>query len=466
MSIDERSAGRRKGLIWILTFWALSLQGVNAQEPVRAYLMTSTAASPLGPSVELHVINTSDYDLRFSGTLYNAQGARLGEAGQALSELAVNAKGRLILTSEELETRFGIGAWVQPAMLEIVADTAGAPFVAMVKLRSSPGAAATNVNCVTEGSVHNIAGMDQSDRTFVRFINTGFNAISDILGTLRDADGNIIGLADSVLLASLEAKAHMWISGQQLATLVGGAWQGQASLYVSPHFGLELMSMNLSAAGTFDNFSCHEQARAGNRFVSEASYTVTFTARWTSEIHDSVPASAHFTTLVGAATNGRANLWTPGALASAGLENVAELGRTGQFLSEIGAAMADMTAAAPVTSGGTGSTGTSVFELNLSRDMPLFTFASMVAPSPDWFVGLSEFSLLDKHGGWVGDTGHMNLAVWDAGTETGNRFSLNGTATNPPQPIGRLTAQVGDADIVNGVVNGRYLATIRFQRNP
>ncbi|MYD01312.1 MAG: hypothetical protein F4109_04280 [Gammaproteobacteria bacterium] len=461
-----RSGSQLWALLWALTMSVASLQAGWAQQPVRAYLMTSTAASPLGPSVELHIINTSDYELRFTGTLYNTQGARLGESGKALSDLPVNAKGRLVLTSSELEERFGVGAWVQPAMLEIMSDIDGAPFVAMVKLRSSPGAAPTNVNCVAEGAVHNIAGMDQPDRTFVRFINTGFDAISDVRGTLRDAGGNIIGLANSALLPSLGPKEHIWVSGQELATRVGGAWQGQASLYLSPHFGLELMNMNLSATGAFDNFSCHEKARDGNRFVSEASYTVTFTARWTSEIHDSVPASSHFTTLVGAATNGRANLWMPGELASAGLENVAELGQTGQFLNEIGEAMSNMTAASPVISGGTGSTGTSVFELNLSRAMPLFTFASMVAPSPDWFVGLSEFPLLDKHGGWVGDTGHMNLAVWDAGTETGNRFSLSGTATNPHQPIRQLTAQIGDADIVNGVVNGKYLATIRFQRNP
>ena len=416
--------------------------------------------------MELHIINTSDFDLQFTGTLYDAQGMQLGEAGKALSELPINANARLILTSRELEQRFMIGAWVQPAMLEIMADVDGAPFVAMVKLRSRPGASMSNVNCVTENSVHNIAGFNQPDQTFVRFINTGPEAISDVRGTLRDANGNLVGLADRVLFDSLGAKVHTWISGQELATLVGGAWDGQASLYVSRHFGLKLMNMNLSASGTFDNFSCHEQAFDQNRFASSASYTVTFTARWTDRDHGFVPASAHFTTLVGAATNKRANLWAPGELASLGLENVAELGSTGQFLNEIDAAVASMTAAAAVTAGGTGSTGTSSFDLSLNRDMPLFTFASMVAPSPDWFVGLSAFSLLDHQGGWIKDTGHMNLAVWDAGTETGNQFSLNGTATNPPQSIERLTATVGDVEIVNGVVNGAYLASIRLQRNP
>ena len=65
-------------------------------------------------------------------------------------------------------------------------------------------------------------------------------------------------------------------------------------------------------------------------------------------------------------------------------------------------------------------------------------FASLVAPSPDWFVGLSEFSLLDERSRWIDDTGDMNLPVWDAGTETGNRFSLAGTATDPPEPFGRF----------------------------
>lgn len=466
MSDNVQRMKGRTGLLWGLTLCALSLQALNAHEPVRAYLMTSTAASPLGPSVELHIVNTSDYGLQFTGTLYDAQGAQLGEAGRALSELPVNSHARLILTSGELERRFMIGAWVQPAMLEIAADMEDAPFVAMVKLRSSPGAPMSNVNCVTENSVHNIAGFDQSDQTYVRFINTGPEAISDVRVTLREASGNLVGLADSVLFDSLAAKAHTWISGRELATLVGGAWNGQASLYVSPHYGLKLMNMNLSASGTFDNFSCHEQAFDQYRFASHASYTVTFTARWTNADHGFVPSSAHFTTLVGAATNRHADLWKPGALASAGLENVAELGSTGQFLNEISAAMANMSAGMPVTSSGTGSTGTSTFALNLHRDQPLFTFASMAAPSPDWFVGLSEFPLLDSRGGWIEDTGHMNLAVWDAGTESGSRFSLSGTETNPPQPIGRLTAQVGDVDIVNGLVNGNYLATIRFQRNP
>lgn len=196
-----------------------------------------------------------------------------------------------------------------------------------------------------------------------------------------------------------------------------------------------------------------------------ASYSVTFTARWTAADHGQVPGGAHFTTLAGAAVNADADLWVPGELASPGLERLAELGQTSTFLAEIAAATEAGDAAESVTSAGTGAVGTSIFEVVVSHDLSRFTFASMIAPSPDWFVGLSEFSLLDDEGQWVEDTGDMGLPAWDAGTETGNRFSLSGTPTDPPQSIRLLTVTVSNGvEFEDGTVNGKYLATIRFRR--
>lgn len=198
-----------------------------------------------------------------------------------------------------------------------------------------------------------------------------------------------------------------------------------------------------------------------------ARYSVTFTAQWTATDHGPVPSGAHFTTLAGAAVNADADLWTPGELASRGLENLAELGQTPRFLSEIAAAREAGNAGESVTSAGTGAVGTSVFEVAVSVELPSFTFASMIAPSPDWFVGLSEFSLLDDEGRWVEDTADMGLPAWDAGTETGNRFSLNGHPTTPPQSIRLLTETVSNGvEFDNGTVNGNYLASIRFRRIP
>lgn len=456
--------------------------GLAAAEPVRAYLLTTIATSPLGNASELHVINTSNTELSFRGSLFDQRGRPLGEADTPLGDAPVAAKARLTLTPEALEGRFGTGAWMRSPLLEIRADQEGAPFAAMVRMRTATGGWSTNVNCVTEGAIHSVEGIDQIDRTHIRLINTTENRLTNIRGTVRDADGNVVGTPDRRLFGSLAPKAGAWLGTSRLAHLIGQQWSGQASLYLSDHPGLKLMNLNVVNNETYVNFSCFEshiaQASALEPDVTEpeepaepaeptARYSVTFTAQWTAADHGPVPGGAHFTTLAGAAVNAQADLWTPGELASSGLENLAELGQTGGFLREIAAAAEAGNASDAITSSGTGATGTSTFELTMTRDLPNFTFASMVAPSPDWFLGLSEFSLLDNVANWIDDTGHMGLPAWDAGTETGNRFSLNGRATNPPEPIHLLTETVENAvEFDNGTVGGSYLATIRFRRLP
>ena len=48
----------------------------------------------------------------------------------------------------------------------------------------------------------------------------------------------------------------------------------------------------------------------------------------------------------------------------------------------------------------------------------LMSFISMIAPSPDWFVGLDSYDLCGKDGQWK-DNIDMNLLPWDAGTDSG-----------------------------------------------
>ncbi len=196
-----------------------------------------------------------------------------------------------------------------------------------------------------------------------------------------------------------------------------------------------------------------------------ASYCMTFTARWTPQAFQLVPESAHFTTLVGAAVNDDSTLWASGELASRGLEEVAELGSTGIFASEIEEEISINAASALFRVGGTGPTGTATHTLDNSRSYPLVTFATMVAPSSDWFVGLSGYSLLNPSGEWVADTGDIDLPVYDAGTESGNTYSLDGVATLPPERIERLSETVNDRVVFeDGRVNGNFIASVRFQR--
>ena len=54
----------------------------------------------------------------------------------------------------------------------------------------------------------------------------------------------------------------------------------------------------------------------------------------------------------------------------------------------------------------------------------------MIAPSPDWFVGVSGVSLLDAANEWR-QSHVVDLFPYDAGTEDGTEFSLSNPDTNP-----------------------------------
>ena len=61
----------------------------------------------------------------------------------------------------------------------------------------------------------------------------------------------------------------------------------------------------------------------------------------------------------------------------------------------------------------------------------------MLAPSPDWFVGVSDRSLLED-GGWV-DELTIELEGYDAGTDSGSTFNSRDRDTVPREPIAHIT---------------------------
>jgi hypothetical protein len=62
---------------------------------------------------------------------------------------------------------------------------------------------------------------------------------------------------------------------------------------------------------------------------------------------------------------------------------------------------------------------------------------TMVAPSPDWFVGVSGFRLLEN-GAWVTER-TVSLVPWDAGTDSGPSFTSPDQETIPRQPVSAIS---------------------------
>jgi hypothetical protein len=169
-----------------------------------------------------------------------------------------------------------------------------------------------------------------------------------------------------------------------------------------------------------------------------ARYRVTFDATWTQGSHPTdFPPRPHFSPLIGGTHSEAVVFWETGSPASPGIEAMSEEGATSPLDAEIQAAIASGTAEGLIQGGGINpSPGSTSVEFQITRDFPLVTLVSMIAPSPDWFVGVRGLSMIEN-GEWVAQR-TMELAPYDAGTDSGPTFRSRNMDTQPQEPISRL----------------------------
>jgi len=172
-------------------------------------------------------------------------------------------------------------------------------------------------------------------------------------------------------------------------------------------------------------------------------YTITFTSNWGNSTNTSLPANAHFSDFAVATHNRSVTFFEMGQTASPGVELIAELGATGAFSTEVGNAItagtADQVIIGPDLFFSDANYPTiSIQNITVDKDFPLVSLLSMIAPSPDWFVGANSISLLDTNGDWIPEI-TMDLFPYDAGTEEGTGYSLDNPATTPLENITNIT---------------------------
>lgn len=170
-----------------------------------------------------------------------------------------------------------------------------------------------------------------------------------------------------------------------------------------------------------------------------AVYSVRFTSTWsnTTHPHADFPSGAHFSALIGATHTISTTIWQPTALASIGIEEMAETGSTNQLRDEF-TALADailLVIQAPALQSATGTV--EIPTIQLDRQHPAVTLVTMIAPSPDWFVGVHGISLLDPTGAWR-DEVVVTLYPYDAGTDDGDDYTAANAEADPHQPIQQL----------------------------
>ncbi|WCL49718.1 spondin domain-containing protein [Leptospira sp. GIMC2001] len=197
-----------------------------------------------------------------------------------------------------------------------------------------------------------------------------------------------------------------------------------------------------------------------NNCTGNANYTLTFNSTWSATTHPTdFPADPHFSGLIGATHSSRVTFWSAGSPATSGIKEMAERGRKIELTNEVTSAINAGTAFS-VLSGDNldNSPGSVTFTFDITQSFPLVTMVTMIAPSPDWFVGVSGISLCENNQ-WVA-TKSIDLFAYDSGTDSGSTFTSENAITSPPGVITRLTSGIF---FVNNQVP--KLGTFTFQKN-
>jgi hypothetical protein len=193
--------------------------------------------------------------------------------------------------------------------------------------------------------------------------------------------------------------------------------------------------------------------------AASAGYRLTFEATWSASTHPlEFPPNPHFSGLIGASHGPAARLWEEGETATPGIKNMAETGAKSPLDAEIDA-LIDAGSACTTISGGGISTSPGAVEvmLTVSQECPLVSVVSMIAPSPDWFVGVSGLSLYEG-GNWV-DESVVELFPYDAGTDSGVSY---GSSNSPTETAEAIYAIETEPLLIGGVVPP--LGTFTFTR--
>ncbi len=159
--------------------------------------------------------------------------------------------------------------------------------------------------------------------------------------------------------------------------------------------------------------------------VGRAEYSITFNATWSKASHPrEFPSNPHFSPIVGMVHNDSTSLFETGTKASAGIKSMAETGNASALVEEISKKIKAKTAQESfIGKGIPSSPGTTSIICSVQPSFPLVSIASMIAPSPDWFVSVRNVNLFEN-GAWV-DRKEVHVRVYDAGTEAGNTFKFD-----------------------------------------
>ena len=174
--------------------------------------------------------------------------------------------------------------------------------------------------------------------------------------------------------------------------------------------------------------------------VETAKYKITFKALWSKDTHPvDFPSNSHFSRMIGMSHNEKEMLFDTEKLATDGIKLMAETGGTSILSSEINAKVQVGNVGNLILGNGLGTSPSETsFEVEVSSKFPLLSFVSMIAPSPDWFVGVRGAKVYENN--TFVDKLELNMGVYDSGTDDGLTYKSPNKPSIPKVKVHKFTS--------------------------
>ena len=181
--------------------------------------------------------------------------------------------------------------------------------------------------------------------------------------------------------------------------------------------------------------SCNKEDNNNKTPEGVVKYEVTFNMKWSAaNFPIDYPSNAHFSKLIGWSHRKDYTFFQPGTYASPGIKEMAEKGSTSPLDDEINNEIDYKEGLKLFIGNGLSSgTGTIKIEVYVNESNPNITLVTMLAPSPDWYLGVIDISMLD--GGEFVDTKTIKAIVYDSGSDSGVSFKSENKVTKPQDEI-------------------------------
>ena len=189
---------------------------------------------------------------------------------------------------------------------------------------------------------------------------------------------------------------------------------------------------------------------------ADITYKVTFEFKW--NIQDfpiDYPSNAHFSKLIGWSHKSTSNFFSIGTIASEGIKDMAELGANSTLKNEINEKIDNGDGLDFVIGENlSGGVGKITLEIVVNKENSSVTLATMIAPSPDWYIAVVNINLFEN--GKFTNEKIVDGLIYDAGTDSGTTFESNNDETNPKQAISLIT----NTPLGNGIT----ISTVKFSK--